>query len=128
MAKYAIDNGNKAAIEHYSCEFCVQLKESTLSTWRSEYYKELKRFSKNRQFTESGEIVVTTLPSLKLKGDTLDHQVQSYVRATWSTGGMVTTTMVLAAGEAIVKTCNRKLLADAKIGGKASGEPIKLTR
>ena len=37
-------------------------------------------------------------------GDILDNQVQSYVRATCNTGGMVTTTMVLEAGEAIVKT------------------------
>ena len=74
--KYAIDNGNKAATEHYSKEFCVQLNESTLSTWKSKYYKEIKRLSKNRQFAESGEITVTTLPNLKqssplLVGDTL---------------------------------------------------------
>ena len=37
-------------------------------------------------------------------GDTLDAQVQSYVRATRSTGGMITTTVVLAAGEALVRT------------------------
>ena len=133
MAKYAINNGNKAVIEHYSWEFRVQLKENTLSTWESRYYEGIKRLSKNRQFAESDEIVVTTLPSLKqgrplLVGDTLDYQVQSYVHATQRTGGMVTTTMVFAAGEATVKTHNKKLLANAEIGDKAFGGPIKLTR
>ena len=47
MAKYAIDNGNKAAIEHYSEEFCVSVKESSLSTWKSKYYEEVKRLSEN---------------------------------------------------------------------------------
>ena len=59
-------------------------------------------------------------------GDTLDNQVQSYVCATRRTGGMVTTTMVLAAGEVTVKTHNKKLLHD-KDGDKASAGPIKLT-
>jgi len=131
MAKYAIDNGNKAAIERYSKEFLVQIKESSLSTWKSKYYEEVKRLSKNRQFAESGEIVVASLPILKrgrplLVGDTLDAQVQSYVRATRRTGGLVTTTMVLAAGEAIVRTHNKNLLGEE--GDKASGGPIKLTR
>ena len=35
MAKYAIENGNKAAIKHYSKEFRVSIKESSLSTWKS---------------------------------------------------------------------------------------------
>ena len=66
------------------------------------------------------------LPSYKrgrplLVGDTLDKQVQCYVRATRSTGGTITTTVVLAAGEAIVRTHNEKLLHD-------EGGPIKLTR
>jgi len=65
MAKYTIDNANKAAIEHYSKEFCVKIKESSLSTWKTMYYEEVKRLSKNRQFAESGEVVVTSLPSLK---------------------------------------------------------------
>ena len=53
-------------------------------------------------------------------GDTLDKQVQCYVRATRSTGGMINTTVILAAGEAIVRTHNKKLLHD-------DGGPIKLT-
>ena len=47
--------------------------------------------------------------------------MQCYVRATRSTGGTITTTVVLAAGEAIVRTHNEKILHD-------EGGPIKLTR
>jgi len=51
----------------------------------------------------------------KLKGlaraeNLQDCTVQSYVRATRSTGGMVTTTVVLAVGKAIVRTHNKHLL------------------
>ena len=54
-------------------------------------------------------------------GDTLDKQVQCYVCATHSTGGMITTIVVLAAGEAVVWPHNKKLLHN-------DGSPIKLTR
>ena len=33
IAKYAVENGNQAAIRRYSKEFCTEIKESTLSTW-----------------------------------------------------------------------------------------------
>ena len=58
---------------------------------RARLVLENQRLSKSRKFTESGEIVVTSFPSLEqgrplLVGDTLDTQVQSYVCATRSTG------------------------------------------
>ena len=43
---YAIENGNKAAIEHYSKESRVSIKKSSLSTWKSKHYEEVKRLSK----------------------------------------------------------------------------------
>ena len=58
--------------------------------------------------------MVSSLPSKKrgrslLLGDELDKQVQSYVRATHDGKGAVTTTVVLAAGEAIVQHHNKSL-------------------
>ena len=111
VAKYAVENGNKAAIRHYSKEFRSDIKDSMISTWKSKYLEELRKCHKSGKYAESDETVVSSLPSLKrgrplLVGDTLDKQVQCYVRTTRSTGGMITTTVVLAAGEAIVRTHN----------------------
>ena len=125
-AKYAVENGNQAAIRRYSKEFCTEIKESTLSTWKSKYLNEIKERHKARAYDKSGEIVVSSLPSKKrgrplLLGDELDKQVQSYVRATRDGKGAVTTTVVLAAGEAIVQYHNKSL-------SNENGGPINLTR
>ena len=47
--------------------------------------------------------------------------MQYYIRATRDAGGMITTTVILAAGEAIVRNSNKKLAYD-------NGGPIKLTK
>ena len=80
-AKYAVENGNKAAIRRYSKEFCAEIKESTLSTWKCKYLNEIKERHKEGAYDKSGEIVVSSLPSKKrgrplLLGDELDKQVQ----------------------------------------------------
>jgi len=126
VAKYAVEHGNQAAICRYTKEFRVEIKDSTLSTWKSKYCDAIKDCQKEGKYTESGEIVVTSLPSKKrgrplLVGDDLDKQVQSYVRATRDGKGAVTTAFVLAAGEAILNHCNKKLSHE-------NGGPIKLTR
>ena len=126
VAKFAVEHGNQAAIRRYSEEFRLVIKDSTLSTWKSKYCDAIKECQKGGKYAESGEIVVTSLPSKKrgrplLIGNDLDKQVQSYVRATRDGKGAVTTTVVLAAGEAILNHGNKKLSHD-------NGGPIKLTR
>ena len=64
-AKYAVENGNQAAICRYSKEFCTEIKESTLSTWKSKYLYEIKERHKEGAYDKSGEIVVSSLPSKK---------------------------------------------------------------
>ena len=133
VAKYTVENGNQAAIRRYSkelCaeskELCAEIKESTLSTWKSKYLSEIKQRYKEGVYGKSGEIVVPSLPSKKrgrllLLGEELDEQVQSYIRAMRDGKGAVTTTVVLAAGEAIMQHHNKKLAHD-------NGGPITLTR
>ena len=77
-------------------------------------------------FDKSGKIVVSSLRSKKrgrplLLGEELDKQVQSYIGAMRDGKGAVTTTVVSAAGEAIVQHHNKKLTHD-------NGGPITLTR
>lgn len=42
VAKYAVENGNKAAIRHYNKEFRSDIKESMISTWKLKYLEELR--------------------------------------------------------------------------------------
>jgi len=35
--KFAVEHGNQAAIPHYSEEFCMEIKDSKLNTWKSKY-------------------------------------------------------------------------------------------
>ena len=64
VAKYAVENGNKAVIRHYSKEFRSDIKESMISTWKSNYLEELRKLHKSGKYAESGEFVVSSLPSL----------------------------------------------------------------
>ena len=128
VTKYAVENGNQAAIRRYSKEFSIEIKESTLSTWKSKYLAEIERRHKEGLCATSGEIVVSSLPSKKrgrplLLGEILDKQVQCYICATRDAGGTITTTVVLAAGEAIVRNSNKKFAYDN--GGPIA---IKLTK
>ena len=114
IAKYAVKHRNQAAIHRYSKEFCTEIKESTFSTWKSKYKKKINNLHKERRYGESGEIIVSDLTSMKrerplLLGEELDRQVQSYVRATRDGKGAVTTAVVLAAGEAIVRHSKKNL-------------------
>lgn len=90
----------------------MEIKDSTLSTRKSKYCDAIRECQKEGKYSESGGIIVTSLPSKKrgrplLIGNELDRQVQSYVCATRDGKGAVTKTVVLAAGEAILKHCNK---------------------
>jgi len=56
----------------------MEIKDSTLSTWKSKYCTAIKDFQKKGKYAESGEISATKLPSKKrlLLGNDLDRQVE----------------------------------------------------
>ena len=64
-AKLAVKHGNQAAIRRYSKEFRMEIKDSTLSTWKSKYCAAIKDCQREGKYAESGEITVTSLPSKK---------------------------------------------------------------
>ena len=77
-AKFAVEHGNQAAICQYSEEFCMKIKDSTLSTWKSKYCAAIKDWQREGKYAESSEITVTSLPSKKrgrplLLGNELDR-------------------------------------------------------
>ena len=127
IAKYALANGNKAAILRYTKEFQTEIKMSSVSTWKAKYVSELKRLVKSSSGTNgSRDVAVLSLPRLKrgrplLLGENLDHQVKSYISAVREKQGVINTAITIACGEAIVKKADKNLLRE-------NGGPIELTK
>ena len=73
VARYALESGNKRAIVKYSKQWGVELKESTVGTWKTKYTEGLQKSKPTEP-----------LPDQKqgrplLLGDELDTAVQAYV-------------------------------------------------
>ena len=122
IAQYAVLHGNKAAIHHFSQELGFGIKESSVSTWKSKYQAELKRVSASGNVDD---VSVKRLPVKRrgrplLLGEKLDTEVKSYIQAVREAGGVITTSITIAAATAIVRRSDRNLLSE-------NGGPITLT-
>ena len=126
VARYAFSYGNKAAIHRYSEEYSTNIKDSSVSTWKSKYAKEFDRKRGAGEVEQNGDIVVHSIPQKKrgrplLLGDELDERVKRYIKDVRAAGTPVDTTVVMASGEAIVRRTDKKLL-------KENGGPIDITK
>ena len=79
IAQYACEHGNKAAMEHFTCQLGLDVKKSSVSTWKMKYLAEVKHRVK---IGESA--VVKRLPIKKrgrplLIGEKLDEEVKAYI-------------------------------------------------
>ena len=109
VARYALESGNKRVIVKYSKQWGVDVKESTVGTWKTKYTEGLRK----RKPTEP--LPIKALPDQKqgrplLLGDELDTAVQAYVENIRKLGGVVNTAIVLGGTEAIIadhKSCSR---------------------
>ena len=113
VARYAMESGNKQAIVRYSKQWGVDLKESTVRTWKSKYEEEQRK----RKPTEP--LPIKALLNRKqdrplLLGDTA---VKAYVENIRKLGGVVNTAIVLGGAEAIVAN-NGRTLVDILAPGK----------
>ena len=78
VARYVLESGIKRAIVRYFRQWGVDLKESTIRTWKTKYMEGLWK----RKPTEP--LLIQALPAQKqgrplLLGDELDTAVQAYV-------------------------------------------------
>ena len=122
IGKYASLHGNQAAIRHFSKQLEVELKVTSVHTWKTKYLAELNR---KRKAGEADDLTVKSLPVRKrgrplLLGEKLDSQVKSYIQAVRGGGGVVTTSITMAAATAIVQKADRTLLGE-------NGGPITIT-
>ena len=121
IVRYALLHGNKAAIRHFSKTLGKEIKASSLSTWKAKYEKELKRLAS----TNEVEKPVTRLPMKKrgrplLLGEKLDGDVKLFIQGLRDAGGIVTTSITMAAATGIIRRSNRNLLSE-------NGGPISIT-
>ena len=121
IGTYAFLNGNQAAVRHFSKQLGVELKVTSVQTWKTKYVAELHR---KRKAGEMDDLTVKALPVKKLGrlllGEKLDSQVKAYIQALCEEGGVVTTSITMAAATAIVRTVDRNLLEE-------NGGPITIT-
>ncbi|SMN02226.1 hypothetical protein SPONN_625 [uncultured Candidatus Thioglobus sp.] len=122
IGRYAVLNGNKAAVRHFSKSLGKEVKESSASTWKKKYLLETKRVQ-----GKCGKDApnIKALPVKKrgrplLLGTSLDDEVKSYIRAVREAGGVITSAITIAAATAIVRQTDRNLLVE-------NGGPIALT-
>ena len=123
VAKYASIHGTAAAIRTFSKEMPeVDLKESTVRTWRDNYRTELRK----RGQEGSDSMTIKALPSKKkgrplLLGDELDRQVQAYIGKVREGGCVVNSAIVIAAARGLVSKHDGRLL-------DTNGGPISLKK
>ncbi len=110
IGKYAAKNGNAAAVKKFKSTH--NIRERAVRSFKKKYLEEIKKHQKPGAEIEE----VRSLPARKrgrkvMLGEELDHKVQNYVRALHSAGTPIGSSVVLAAGEGMVRAHNRTLLA-----------------
>ena len=99
IGKYASLHGNQAAVRHFSKQLEVELKLTSVHTWKIKYLAELNR---KRKAGETDNLTVKKRGRPQLLGEKLDSQVKSYIQAVREGGGVVTTSITMAVATAIV--------------------------
>ncbi len=97
-------NGIVSAVEHFSKELDVNLKESTVRTWKAKYLAEVRL---RKKADDGTPLSVTSLPQKKrgrplMLGESLDTEVKHYLTAVRKGGGVITTAITMASATAIV--------------------------
>ena len=111
---YAALHGNQAAVRHFSKQLKVQVQVTSVQTWKTKYLAEISR---KRKEGETDNLTVKSLPVKTsgrplLLGEKLDSEVKSYIKAVREGGGVITTSVTMAAATAIIRKADRSLLAE----------------
>ena len=107
---YALENGNAAAVRRFSKEFETSLSESTVRSLKKGYIS--ARDALKRKSDE--DTTLESLPPKKrgrplLLSESIDKQVQAYVKNSREQGCIVNSTLVIAAARGILKKCDSSL-------------------
>ena len=105
IGTYASLHCNQAAIHHFLKQLGVEVKASSVQTWKGKYVAEKRR---KRKAGEVKDLCVKSLPVNKhgkplLLGEKLDTDVKCYIQTVRESGGVITTAIAVAAATAIVR-------------------------
>ena len=108
IAKYASENGNKAAVKKFSTHLGYEISEATVRNFKRKYLSQL--------MTTDAD-AITSLPHGSsgrplLIGKDLDDQVAVYIRKLREAGGIVNCNIVIAAAKGIISHKNPSLLKE----------------
>ena len=106
IGRYAAENGNAAAVKKFKATHSVG--ESTVRWFKKQYVEETKK-------RENPEAEVRSLHKLKrgrkvMLGEQLDAKVKNYILALRNAGAPIGSSVVMAAGEGIVRAHDRTQL------------------
>jgi len=110
VGKYAAGHGTTNAICHFAKDL-LNLKESTVRGWKAAYLKEVCI-----QVKAGKEVLVKKLPEIPkgrplLLGQELDRKVQEHLNSLREAGGVVNTSIAIAAATGIIRRHDSNLLA-----------------
>ena len=111
VGKYAAENGTTNAIRRFSKDM-PNLKESTIRGWKTVYLCELtSKLKAGDEDTAVERLPVKPKGRPLLLGPELDRQVQDYLISLREAGGVVNTSIAIAAATGIVRRHDSNLLA-----------------
>lgn len=112
IARYAVDNGVARAARKFSGHLEHKVAESTVRSMRDIYIKQKKE---GKVDTSSPTLPKSPRGNPLLLGESLDNEVQNWVKKIRVNGGVINARIVMAGAEAIVQKNARYKLA--KYGG-----------
>ena len=110
VGKYAAENGTTKAIRHFAKDIPC-LKESTVRGWKTIYLRELAAKVKAGEDLSIEQFPATEKGRPLLLGQDLNHQVRAYLMLLRDVGGIVNTSIAIAAATGIIRRHNSNLLA-----------------
>ena len=114
-------HGNAAALRRFSKELDIDLKESSVRTWKSKYMAEIAlNVQRGEADTSVTRLTLKKTGRLLMLGEKLDGEVKHYIKALHEGGGVITTAITRATATAILRRANRNLLSE-------NGGPIDIT-
>ena len=119
IGKFAEQHGNARAVNHFKGKF--DLSESTVRYFKQRYLQELGKRARAGDTSD-----VTTLPTAKrgrklLLGESLDKEIQQYIKRLRDSSTGISSSIVLAAAEGYIMQRNKTVLV--QYGGH-----VELTR
>uniref|UniRef100_A0A1X7ULW5 Uncharacterized protein n=1 Tax=Amphimedon queenslandica TaxID=400682 RepID=A0A1X7ULW5_AMPQE len=125
IAKYAVENGIKAAVRKFEGSVPNAPKNwaNTVRDWKDMYIKELNRKRKMDCKGDDDDLLIPQKKRRKplLIGEDWDKDIRTYITALRANGSVVNTSIVVAAGIGIVQSHDANLLA-------CNGSPLELSR